>query len=63
MGTLHANSPREAMSRMEAMVTMGGFALPSKTIREMICTSVDVIVQVQRLRVSTPERRCIGGPE
>jgi pilus assembly protein CpaF len=50
MGTLHANSPREAMSRMEAMVTMGGFALPSKTIREMICTSVDVIVQVQRLR-------------
>jgi pilus assembly protein CpaF len=50
MGTLHANSPREAMSRMESMVTMGGFALPSKTIREMICTSVDVIVQVQRLR-------------
>jgi pilus assembly protein CpaF len=50
MGTLHANSPREAMSRMEAMVTRGGFALPSKTIREMICTSVDVIVQVQRLR-------------
>ncbi|HEX2134500.1 MAG TPA: CpaF family protein [Microvirga sp.] len=50
MGTLHANSPREAMSRMESMITMGGFSLPSRTIREMICGSVDVIVQAQRLR-------------
>ena len=36
MGTLHANSPREALSRLESMITMGGFTLPSKTIREMI---------------------------
>ena len=36
MGTLHANSPRECLSRIESMITMGGFALPSKTIREMI---------------------------
>jgi pilus assembly protein CpaF len=50
MGTLHANSPREAMSRMESMITMGGFSLPPKTIREMICASIDVIVQTQRLR-------------
>jgi len=50
MGTLHANSPREALSRMESMITMGGYALPAKTIREMICTSVDVIVQAARLR-------------
>jgi pilus assembly protein CpaF len=50
MGTLHANSPREALSRIESMITMGGFALPSKTIREMICSSVDVIVQASRLR-------------
>ncbi len=50
MGTLHANSPREALSRMESMITMGGFALPSKTIREMIVSSVDVIVQASRLR-------------
>lgn len=50
MGTLHANSPREAISRMESMITMGGFSLPSKTIREMIASSVDVIVQAQRLR-------------
>jgi pilus assembly protein CpaF len=50
MGTLHANSPREALSRIESMITMGGFSLPSKTIREMVTSSVDVIVQAARLR-------------
>jgi len=50
MGTLHANSPREALSRLESMITMGGFSLPAKTIREMIVGSVDVIVQAARLR-------------
>ena len=50
MGTLHANSPREALSRIESMITMGGFTLPQKTIREMICGSVDIIVQAARLR-------------
>ena len=50
MGTLHANSPREALSRIESMITMGGYALPSRTIREMIVSSVDVIVQAARLR-------------
>ena len=50
MGTLHANSPREALSRLESMIMQGGFQLPIKTIREMICGSVDVIVQASRLR-------------
>jgi pilus assembly protein CpaF len=50
MGTLHANSPREALSRLESMITMGGFSLPSRTIREMISGSVDVVVQAARLR-------------
>ncbi|MEI9885286.1 MAG: CpaF family protein [Rhizomicrobium sp.] len=50
MGTLHANSPREAMSRLESMITMGGFQLPTKTIREMIVGSIDVILQAERLR-------------
>jgi pilus assembly protein CpaF len=50
MGTLHANSPREALSRVESMITMGGYSLPSKTIREMLVASVDVIVQAARLR-------------
>lgn len=50
MGTLHANSPREALSRVESMITMGGYSLPSKTIREMIATSVDIVIQASRLR-------------
>ena len=50
MGTLHANSPREALSRLESMITMGGYALPSRTIREMICSSIDVVIQAARLR-------------
>ncbi|NDC57569.1 MAG: CpaF family protein [Alphaproteobacteria bacterium] len=50
MGTLHANSPREALSRLESMITMGGFSLPTKTIREIIVASVDVIIQAARLR-------------
>jgi pilus assembly protein CpaF len=50
MGTLHANSPREAISRVEAMITMGGHSLPGKAIREMLVSSVDVIVQAARLR-------------
>jgi pilus assembly protein CpaF len=50
MGTLHANSPREAISRIEAMITMGGASLPAKAIREMLVSSVDVIVQAARLR-------------
>jgi pilus assembly protein CpaF len=50
MGTLHANSPREALSRIESMITMGGYSLPSKTLREMITSSIDVVVQASRLR-------------
>jgi pilus assembly protein CpaF len=50
MGTLHANSPREALSRLESMIMQGGYSLPSRTIREMICGSIDVIVQASRLR-------------
>jgi pilus assembly protein CpaF len=50
MGTVHANSPRECLSRIESLITMGGFSLPSRTIKEMIATSVDVIVQAARLR-------------
>jgi pilus assembly protein CpaF len=50
MGTVHANSPRDALARLESMIMMGGFSLPSKTIREMICSALDVIIQTQRLR-------------
>ncbi len=50
MGTLHANTPREALQRIESMITMGGYNLPSKTIREMVTGAIDVIVQAARLR-------------
>jgi pilus assembly protein CpaF len=50
MGTLHSNSPRECISRLESMIMMGGFQLPTKTIREMITGSIDIIVQAARLR-------------
>lgn len=50
MGTIHANSPRECLSRMESMLAMGGFNLPQRTVREIICGSVDIIIQAARLR-------------
>jgi pilus assembly protein CpaF len=53
MGTLHANTPREGLSRLESMITMGGFTLPQRTIREMIVGSIDIVIQASRLRDGT----------
>lgn len=53
MGTLHSNSPREAISRLESMIMMGGFSLPVRTIREMITGSIDIIIQASRQRDGT----------
>jgi pilus assembly protein CpaF len=50
MGTIHANNPREAISRIENMIAMGGYSLPSKTVREQIAGAVQIIVQAARLR-------------
>jgi pilus assembly protein CpaF len=50
MGTLHANSPRDAISRIVSMVVMGGFHLPYHIIQQMICAAVDIIIQTTRLR-------------
>lgn len=50
MGTVHANNPREAISRMENMIATGGLNLPQKAVREQIASAVNVIIQVQRLR-------------
>lgn len=47
--TLHANSPRDALRRMETMVMMSGYELPSKAIREQMASAVNVVVQVSRL--------------
>ncbi len=50
MGTIHANTPRDALSRVENMVAMGGYNLPAKAVREQIASAVNVIVQATRLR-------------
>ena len=50
MGTLHANTPREALSRIEAMIATGGLNLSQRTVREMMVASIDVIIQAARLR-------------
>lgn len=50
MGTIHANNPREAISRVENMIAMGGYTLPAKAVREQIAGAVHVIIQAQRLR-------------
>jgi len=46
--TVHANSPRDALSRIETMVLMAGFELPVKAIREQIASAINVIVQLER---------------
>jgi pilus assembly protein CpaF len=48
--TLHANSPRDAISRMETMTLMAGLAFPLKVIREQIASAVELIVQQSRMR-------------
>jgi pilus assembly protein CpaF len=51
--TLHANAPRDAISRMETMSLMAGLDFPLKVIREQIASAVELIVQVSRLRDGT----------
>jgi pilus assembly protein CpaF len=48
--TVHANSPRDALSRVETLVLMAGFDLPVRAIREQVAGALDVIVQIGRLR-------------
>ncbi|MCS6854950.1 MAG: CpaF family protein [Elioraea sp.] len=53
LGTLHANSARDALIRLENMVQMGNFGLPVRAIRTQIASAVDLIVQVERMRDGT----------
>ncbi len=48
--TLHANSPRDALSRLETMVLYAGVDLPSKNIRQQIASAINIIIQVSRLQ-------------
>jgi pilus assembly protein CpaF len=48
--TIHSNSPRDTLSRIETMVLMAGFDLPVRAIREQVASAIDLIVHVARLR-------------
>jgi pilus assembly protein CpaF len=50
MGTIHANNPREALTRMENMVAMSGVRLPTEAVRSQIAAAIQLIVQVSRMR-------------
>ncbi len=50
MTTIHANSPRDGIARIETMITMTGFDLPLKAMRQQIASGVDLIVQANRLQ-------------
>jgi pilus assembly protein CpaF len=51
--TLHANSPRDALGRLETMCLMAGMDLPIRAIREQIASAVDLFVQQERLKDGT----------
>ena len=53
ISTIHANGPREALARLETMVLMAGFELPTKAIREQMSSALNVILQVARLSDGT----------
>jgi pilus assembly protein CpaF len=50
LSTVHANTPRDALARLETMVLMAGFELPTRAIREQVASALDLIVQVARFR-------------
>jgi pilus assembly protein CpaF len=50
LGTIHANRPREALTRLENMVGMAGINLPAKAVRTQIASALDMIVQISRMR-------------
>jgi pilus assembly protein CpaF len=50
MTTLHANSPRDALARLETLVLMSGIDLPVKAIRQQVASAINVLVQLARLR-------------
>ncbi|HEY6563207.1 MAG TPA: ATPase, T2SS/T4P/T4SS family, partial [Pirellulaceae bacterium] len=50
MTTIHANTPRDAIARMETLIMMAGFELPIKAMRQQIASAVDLIIQASRLQ-------------
>ena len=53
MTTIHANTPRDALSRLESMVAMSNLNLPEKTVRQQIASAIAIVVQVSRMSDGT----------
>src|SRR4051794_21923606 len=53
LSTVHANAPRDALSRIETMVLMAGYDLPVRAIRQQVASALDLIVQIERLSDGT----------
>jgi pilus assembly protein CpaF len=53
MTTIHSNSPRDTLRRIETMVLMAGFELPLRAIREQVASAIDLVVHVERMRDGT----------
>jgi len=58
MTTIHANTPRESLSRVENMVLMAGMELPHRAIREQIASALDLVIQLERMRDGS--RKCVA---
>jgi len=58
--TVHANSPRDVISRLETMVLMSGLELPSRAIREQIASAIDLVVHESRLSDGSRKVTCIS---
>jgi pilus assembly protein CpaF len=61
LSTLHANSPRDALARLETMVLMSGYDLPLRAVREQIASALDLLVQIERMSDGT--RRVVAVTE
>ena len=57
LSTVHANAPRDALARIETMVLMAGFDLPSRAIREQIASALNLVVHIERFRDGRRRRR------
>jgi pilus assembly protein CpaF len=59
--TIHANTPRDALTRIESMVAMSGINLPQKPLRAQVASAIDLVLQLERMEDGT--RRLVGVQE
>jgi len=60
MTTIHANTPRDAISRLESMVAMGNMNMPEKSVRQQIASAITIVVQASRMSDGPAKSRVIS---